>query len=188
MDQLNIQHLASLLTASEEDEDSGYVKRSGGAPDTQAASRMVVKSGADMQAAAPAAARAGPTPIWDDDEVHEGAELDDVDDPRPRPEYTMTFRQQVTAEDMFLQVGNKTPATASCEQLVVRVQLPGETRASTVLDVRQRHVDVRAERWRLSLFLPHPVRDKQARAHWDADSETLELVLPVSRELDALNF
>ena len=29
------------------------------------------------------------------------------------------FRQAVTAEDMFLQMGNKTPSSASCEDMVV---------------------------------------------------------------------
>ena len=85
-------------------------------------------------------------------------------------------------------MGNKTPATASCGLLVVRVQLPGESAASTVVDVQRRHLDVRAAGWRLSLFLPHPVRETAARAAWHPAEQTLELVLPVSRELDALNF
>lgn len=71
---------------------------------------------------------------------------------------------------------------------MVRVRLPGETLSSAVVDVQTRHLDVRAQRWRLSLFLPHPVREKQGRARWEAATETLELELPVSRELDALNF
>ena len=68
------------------------------------------------------------------------------------------------------------------------MQLPGETASSVVLDVQRRHLDVRGAVWRLSLFLPHPVRETAARATWHPDGETLELVLPVSRELDALNF
>ena len=86
------------------------------------------------------------------------------------------------------QMGNKTPGSASCGLLVVRVQLPGETASSTVLDVQQHHLDVRGAAWRLSLFLPHPVRETAARATWHKEMETLEIVLPVSRELDALNF
>ena len=85
-------------------------------------------------------------------------------------------------------MGNKTPASASCGQLVVRVHLPGETASSTVLDVQRRHLDVRGATWRLSLFLPHPVREAGAKAVWHAGEETMEIVLPVSRELDALNF
>ena len=70
---------------------------------------MVVRSGAELQSAAPAAAEAegarpAPESIWDPDEVPEGAELDDTDDPRPQPEYSINFRQEVGAEDVFLQV------------------------------------------------------------------------------------
>jgi len=34
--------------------------------------------------------------------------------------YEMIYRQAVSSEDMFLQLGNKTPMTSSCEELVVR--------------------------------------------------------------------
>jgi len=33
--------------------------------------------------------------------------------------YEMVYRQAVSSEDMFLQLGNKTPMTSSCEELVV---------------------------------------------------------------------
>ncbi|KAF0310644.1 Protein PIH1D3 [Amphibalanus amphitrite] len=193
MDQLDIRQLSSLLGSCDVDEeDSGYVSRSGGAPDAKSAARLVVKSGAELQPAAPVAAeergRPAPESIWEADEVTEGAELDDTDDPRPQPEYEINFRQEVGAEDVFLQMGNKTPGTASCGLLVVRVKLPGETATSAVVDVQQRHLDVRGAVWRLSLFLPHPVRETAARAVWHPKEETLEMVLPVSRELDALNF
>ena len=85
---------------------------SGGAPDAESAARLVVRSGADLQTKPPATAaektekaRPAPESIWDPDEVTEGAELDDTDDPRPQPEYSMNFRQEVGAEDVFLQVG-----------------------------------------------------------------------------------
>uniref|UniRef100_A0A1I8FAU4 Arf-GAP domain-containing protein n=1 Tax=Macrostomum lignano TaxID=282301 RepID=A0A1I8FAU4_9PLAT len=47
--------------------------------------------------------------IWHPDEIGEGESA---------PEYEMHFRQAVSPEDMFLGTGNKTPATASCEQMV----------------------------------------------------------------------
>ncbi len=45
------------------------------------------------------------------------------DDPRPQPEYDMVFRQAVSAEDVYLGMGNKNPTTASCEELVVRTAI-----------------------------------------------------------------
>ena len=33
--------------------------------------------------------------------------------------YDIVHKQAITAEDMFLQMGNKTPSSASCEDMVV---------------------------------------------------------------------
>lgn len=35
------------------------------------------------------------------------------------PRYEMIFKQAVTSEEMYLQMGNKNPSTASCEDMVV---------------------------------------------------------------------
>ena len=37
--------------------------------------------------------------------------------------YDIVYKQAVTSEDMFLGMSNKTPATASCENMVVSVNL-----------------------------------------------------------------
>jgi len=37
--------------------------------------------------------------------------------------YEMHYKQRVTTEDVFLQMGNKNPSSASCEDLVVSLRL-----------------------------------------------------------------
>lgn len=37
--------------------------------------------------------------------------------------YDILYSQAVTSEDIFLQMGNKTPATSSCENMTVSVVL-----------------------------------------------------------------
>ena len=34
--------------------------------------------------------------------------------------YELSYKQAVTAEDLYLQLGNKTTATASCENMIVQ--------------------------------------------------------------------
>ncbi|PVD34295.1 hypothetical protein C0Q70_05564 [Pomacea canaliculata] len=81
--------------------------------------------------------------IWDAEEVVEGSEYDCLHDPRPQPGYEIIYKQAVTSEDMFLQMGNKTPATASCEDMIVKIHLP-ETKMSDVeLDVKEKFLDLR---------------------------------------------
>jgi hypothetical protein len=42
-------------------------------------------------------------------------------DKRTEPEYEVVYKQAVTSEDMFIQMGNKTPLTSSCESMLVRL-------------------------------------------------------------------
>ncbi|VDN24448.1 unnamed protein product [Dibothriocephalus latus] len=65
-----------------------------------------------------------PNAIWDADEVPEVEDVQDIYDPRPQPEYEILFKQDVTTEDIYLQMGNKTPTTASCEYMVWLRQTP----------------------------------------------------------------
>ncbi|XP_069698702.1 dynein axonemal assembly factor 6 [Periplaneta americana] len=124
--------------------------------------------------------------IWDESEVPEDSVVDDSSDPREKPEFELSYRQAVTPEDVFLQLGAKTPGTASCEDLVVRVSLPGEARDQVHLAVKRRHLDVRSPRYRLALALPHPVDPDEGRAEW-RDGQ-LWVVMRMRREFDFVNF
>lgn len=64
--------------------------------------------------------------------MEEGEEFDTSDDPRIQPDYEITYKQKVTTEDIFLQMGNKTPSTASCEDMVVKIILPGVQKISEI--------------------------------------------------------
>lgn len=126
--------------------------------------------------------------IWDDEEVIEGSEFDTVYDPRPQPEYDIIYKQAVTSEDMFLGMGNKNPATASCEDMVVKIELPGAKSADIELDVKSKFLDCRTPKTKLGLHLPHPVDHKIGKAQWDEDKHVLTVTLRMVREYDAFNF
>lgn len=70
--------------------------------------------------------------IWEEEEVEAGAEFDTSDDPRVQPEYDIVYKQKLTSEEMFLQMGSKTPATSSCEDMVVKIKLPGVEKVSEI--------------------------------------------------------
>lgn len=125
--------------------------------------------------------------IWNDEEVQEGAEFEVLDDPRPQPEYDIIYKQAVTSEDMFLQMGNKNPATASCEDMIVKINLPGCKVADVTLDVKSKFLDCRTPTYRLGLHLPHPVDHKSGKAQWDGNKEVLSVTLRMTREYDFMN-
>ncbi|CAK9811993.1 Dynein axonemal assembly factor 6 [Anthophora quadrimaculata] len=109
-------------------------------------------------------------------------------DPREVPEYEMKFKQSVTAEDVFLGMGFKTPGSASCEWLSVFVKMPREVREKIELSVETETIDVRSPRYRLHLETPHPVNPNSSSAKWHSDTSTLEITLRLVRELDQVNF
>ncbi|XP_045782042.1 dynein axonemal assembly factor 6 [Maniola jurtina] len=107
---------------------------------------------------------------------------------RKTPAYTMNYLQSVSAEDVFLQMGPKTPSSASCENLVVRVKMPGDKKENVDLSVDISSVTINSSRYHLSLPLPHDINPDTSRATWDPEEETLVLTLKLEREFDFINF
>ncbi|XP_022079704.1 protein PIH1D3-like [Acanthaster planci] len=124
--------------------------------------------------------------IWDAEEVSEGAEYEDIDDPRLQPEYDIIFKQAVTTEDMFLQMSNKTPSSVSCEDMVIKIILPNTKMADVDLDLKDKFLSCRTPKYKLGLHLPHPVDSKNGKAQWISDKETLVVTCRMVREYDFL--
>ncbi|VDM35523.1 unnamed protein product [Hydatigera taeniaeformis] len=87
-----------------------------------------------------------PNAIWQREEIPETAYVEDIYDPRPRPEYEIHFKQDVSAEDMFLQKGPKNATTACCEYMVVTVKLPQTSKEEIKLDVKEQFLDLRTKK------------------------------------------
>ncbi|XP_047515398.1 dynein axonemal assembly factor 6 isoform X1 [Pieris napi] len=104
------------------------------------------------------------------------------------PSYTMNYQQSVSAEDVFLQIGPKTPSTASCENLIVRVKMPGDKKENVDLSVDATSVTVTSSQFHLKLPLPHAINPDTSKANWDTTEETLVLTLKLDREFDFVNF
>ncbi|XP_062514857.1 dynein axonemal assembly factor 6-like, partial [Corticium candelabrum] len=124
--------------------------------------------------------------IWDPDVVQEQASLEDELDSRPAPEYEYLFQQAVSAEEMFLGMGSKNTSTASCENLLVKIKLPGVKYSDVQLDVTDTFLDCRTPHHKLGLPLPHQVDSKNGKAQWDESKNVLTVTLRMIREYDFL--
>jgi len=123
--------------------------------------------------------------IWDAEDVaveDHGAE----DDPRPEPEYTTMYKQEVSNEDMFLQMSGRDPSSHWCEDMVVKIQLPGHKMSDCELEVTDNFLDLRTSTHRLGLPLPHPCDSKNGSAKFDSDKCILTVTLRMMREMDFL--
>ncbi|CAF5046068.1 unnamed protein product [Rotaria magnacalcarata] len=127
--------------------------------------------------------------IWQIDEVPDSnVKVADEVDKRPQPEYEMHYKQRITTEDVFLQMGNKNSSSASCEDLAVNIQLPDTKLSDIVLDITKSFLDCRCPKYRLALSLPHPVDPDNSQAKWDKDKCLLQITLKLVREYDDFNF
>ncbi|KAH8269936.1 hypothetical protein KR018_000061 [Drosophila ironensis] len=117
-------------------------------------------------------------------------EDNDILETRKSPEYTMTYRQAVGTEDVFLQMGNRTGSSASCEDLVLEILLPGEEMAvdKMSLSLQEKELDLGTYLYRLRLPLPHAVDVDKCQAQFDSELKKLRLTLRLRRELDYVNF
>lgn len=104
------------------------------------------------------------------------------------PKWDISYRQSVTASDVFLQMGCKTPATASCEDMVVTVQLPGQKMQNIDIKFRKDNLQVISPDFDLDLPLPQPIHPQKGHAKWDSDREVLIITLKMDREFDLVNF
>ncbi|KAH8366793.1 hypothetical protein KR200_010913 [Drosophila serrata] len=123
-------------------------------------------------------------------QLQQEREDNDILDSRKTPEYTMTYRQAVGTEDVFLQMGNRTGASASCEDLIMEISLPDESMAADKmsLSLQETEVDLGTCLYRLRLPLPHPVDVDRCHAKYDSEERKLRLTLRLKRELDFVNF
>ncbi|XP_045459034.1 dynein axonemal assembly factor 6 [Melitaea cinxia] len=104
------------------------------------------------------------------------------------PAFTMNYQQSVSAEDVFLQMGPKTPSSASCENLIVKIAMPGDKKENIDLSVDTNSVTIHSSRYYLKLPLPHEINPDTSKANWDSAEESLVLTLKLNREFDFINF
>ncbi|KAI8616055.1 hypothetical protein BC830DRAFT_1080869 [Chytriomyces sp. MP71] len=116
--------------------------------------------------------------IWAEDEVPNDATVDPFDT-RPQPEYSITYRQKVSSEDMYLQMGGKTPGFRDSDEIIVTVELPGCEFKEIELTCTKTLVDVRCPKFKLIVNLPREVRDQDGNASWNKSKQQLVVNIPI---------
>lgn len=111
-------------------------------------------------------------------------------DMRKHPEYVITYKQAVKTEDIYLQMGLRTSSTASCEDMVIEIDLPEETVKIDQMDlnVESQEINLQTPVYRMKLPLPQKIDPKKSRAEYDVDKKILKLTLKLNREYDFINF
>lgn len=85
-------------------------------------------------------------------------------------------------------MSGKTAATASCEDMIVSINLPGEKYKNIDLKITKERLDLLSPLYKLGIALPHPVDSQRGNAKWDNSTEKLVVTLRMNREFDFVNF
>lgn len=85
-------------------------------------------------------------------------------------------------------MGPKTPCSASCENLIVKIAMPGDKKENIDLSVDTKTVTIHSSQYYLKLPLPHEINPDTSKANWDSAEESLVLTLKLNREFDFINF
>merc|ERR1712178_363393 len=94
--------------------------------------------------------------------------------------YTVAYKQRVGSEDVFLGINGRDPGSHCCEDLVIKITLPGVDAIDMIsLDVTKNTLRASTPKNRLAMYLPHEVKDKEGSAKWDTDTSELCLTLPI---------
>lgn len=131
---------------------------------------------------APPKAMKDPKEIWDLNEITDAVE-DDIDDGRDVPEYEFMYKQAVESTDVFLGMSGKDESSASCEDIVVKIDLPGVSNMNEIeLDVQATFLKLHSTKYKLSIYLPHKVNSDKGKAKWDSTKNVLLVTLPIIRD------
>lgn len=117
--------------------------------------------------------------IWKDNELARAPQPVE-NDSRKRPRVEILHRQNLGAEDFFLNLGDKDASTDHCDSLLVRVYMPGSSACDISLDVRDDSLTVQSAEYFLSLPLPSPVKKDQGLAKWDKSKSELAITLQIA--------
>ena len=119
--------------------------------------------------------------IWEEADLARPKES--INESRMKPRYELLHRQKVRAEDVFLNLGDSDSSSDRCEELSLRIHLPGASLADISLDVLTDRVICQNKDFYLSLALPSPVLKDEGSAKWDKAREDLSIVLPIARDV-----
>ena len=78
-----------------------------------------------------------PLDIWTVEEVEEQVES------RLLPEYTLSYKQDVSTEDIFLGMTGKTPSFSNSDAIIIQISLPKVTLKDIHLTVEADYFDLR---------------------------------------------
>ncbi|CAL1130512.1 unnamed protein product [Cladocopium goreaui] len=129
--------------------------------------------------------------IWQPDEFKaaSGVVVKSDGDDRAIPKYEILPRQKLAASDAYLNLQEMDPSSDRCQELLIKIWLPGEQLRDISLDVLEDRLLLQATKHQLNVALPHRapwrggwVRKDSGNAKWDKLQGVLSVVVPLDQK------
>ncbi|XP_054721070.1 dynein axonemal assembly factor 6-like [Uloborus diversus] len=114
--------------------------------------------------------------IWSDDEVMDEEFVEDC--ARTTPEYEIVYQQDVTTDDVYLQMSDKGPGSNSCESLLVKIKLLNtHSKDDITLKISSNNLVCKTNKYFLELNFPRSSDPEKCSAIWNEECEILTVKL-----------
>jgi len=128
--------------------------------------------------------KAAEKPIWDDTEFKaQSGVITKEEDDRAVPEYEILFQQNVGAEDVYLNLGQRDGSSDHCTHIIIKITLPNTKMKDISLDVLEDRLMLQGPKHRLNAALPYKVKKDSGDAKWDALKGILAVTLPINQKV-----
>merc|ERR1712154_369042 len=97
-------------------------------------------------------------------------------------EYEEILTQRLTQTEAYGMWSDKHPGSASCDSLIVKIKLPGETLKNIDLEIEESSIKLLSTQFYLDLPLSYETESDQAKAKWDRAFSTLRVELPLKKD------
>ncbi|CAJ1418967.1 unnamed protein product [Effrenium voratum] len=123
--------------------------------------------------------------IWQPEEfkASSGVVVKAEGDDRAIPRYEVMPRQKLNASDAYMNLQEMDPSSDRCQELLIKIWLPGTQLKDISLEVLEDRVLLQAPKHQLNLALPHKVRKDAGNAKWDKLAGVLSVVVPIDQKI-----
>mmetsp|Transcript_44744 Transcript_44744/g.54782 ORF Transcript_44744/g.54782 Transcript_44744/m.54782 type:complete len:218 (+) Transcript_44744:52-705(+) len=123
--------------------------------------------------------------IWQADEFKaaSGVVVKSEGDDRVMPKYEILPRQKLAASDAYLNLQEMDPSSDRCQELLIKIWLPGEQLRDISLDVLEDRLLLQATKHQLNVALPHRVQKDSGNAKWDKLQGILSVCVPIDQKV-----
>lgn len=119
--------------------------------------------------------------IWKHSEIKK---VKYIEDERIEPEYESNFRQKVGTEDVYLGFSNIDPSSSKCQELMLKVKLPGSFLKEIQMEIDKDILWIQTSIYNLYYHIPYKIDNTKTKSKWIKDKEELHVFMTMIKDFN----